>query len=170
MVRCYLPAFSDMAPSSVDVRQTILPAHERRLGSRRAMADAFGVSLSLAEKRLRRHRPTGEVAPQGPAGGPRSRLDAAAQPQGRGLVHGQPEAPLADLCARMAAETALRVSVPALCRALQRLGLPRKRSRFTPRHAPRRGSSRHERGAKRPSTPSISGAFGAWTSPASTSR
>src|SRR5918997_532044 len=48
MVRCYLPAFSDMAPSAVDVRQTILPADERRLGSRRAMADALRVSVPTA--------------------------------------------------------------------------------------------------------------------------
>lgn len=170
IVRCDPSLFSDMATYSVDLRQKILQAHERRLGSQRAIADVFGVSLSFVEKLLRRHRTTGEVAPKAQAGGPRPRLDAAAQAQVRGLVHDQPDATLAELCARTAAETGIRVSVPTLCRVLQRLGLPRKKSRFTPRNVTRRGSSRHERSTKRSSTLSISGAFGSLTSPASTSR
>jgi transposase len=168
IVRCYLPKLSGMATYSIDLRQKILHAYERRLGSQRAIADIFGVSLSFVEKLLRRHRTTGEVAPKPHAGGQRPRLDAAAQAQVRRLVDDQPDATLAELCTRLATETSVRVSVPTLCRVLQRLGLPRKKSRSTPRNVIHRGSSRHERSTKRSSSPSTSSAFGSSTSPVST--
>jgi transposase len=49
-----------MAAYSSDLRQKILPADERRLGSQRALAHVFGVSLSCIEKVLRRDRTSGE--------------------------------------------------------------------------------------------------------------
>jgi transposase len=76
-----------MATYSIDLRQTILHACERRLGSQRALADLFGVSLSFVEKLLRRHRTTGDIAPRPHAGGQRPRLDAAADTLVRRLVH-----------------------------------------------------------------------------------
>jgi len=66
-----------MAPYSLDLRQRQLPAHERWSGSQRALAELFGVSVSFVEKRLRRQRATGTVAPNPPGGGPSRRLDAA---------------------------------------------------------------------------------------------
>jgi transposase len=53
-----------MAAYSIDLRQKILPAYERRLGSQRALADVFGVSLSCIEKVLRRYRTIGLVEGQ----------------------------------------------------------------------------------------------------------
>jgi transposase len=75
-----------MAAYSIDLRQKLLHACERRLGSQRALADLFGVSLSFVEKRLRRHRTTGNIAPNPYAGGQRPRLDAAANTLVRQLV------------------------------------------------------------------------------------
>jgi transposase len=80
-----------MAPYSLDLRQTILHACERRLGSQRALADLFGVSLSLIEKLLRRHRATGDIAPTPHAGGPRSLLDGAADTLIEQLVYANPD-------------------------------------------------------------------------------
>ena len=68
-----------MAAYSIDLRQKILHAYERRLGSQRALANVFGVSLSFIEKVLRRYRTTGELGPKPHAGGRKPRLDAAAQ-------------------------------------------------------------------------------------------
>jgi transposase len=65
-----------MAAYSIDLRQKILHACERRLGSQRALADLFGVSLSFVEKPVRRHRTTGDIAPKPHAGGQRPRLGA----------------------------------------------------------------------------------------------
>jgi transposase len=76
-----------MTAYSIDLRHKILQACERRLGSQRALADLFGVSLSFVEKLLRRHRTTGDIAPKPHAGGQRPSLDAAAHTLVQQLVH-----------------------------------------------------------------------------------
>jgi len=81
-----------MASYSIDLRQKILRADERQIGSQQALADIFGVSLSFVEKLLRRHRTTGAIAPKQHAGGQQPRLDVAAHAQVRQLVHDQPDA------------------------------------------------------------------------------
>src|ERR671915_1708685 len=91
-----------MAAYSIDLRQKILHAYTRRLGSQRALADLFGVSLSFVEKLLRRHRTTGDIAPKPHAGGQRPSLDAAATLV-RQLVHDNTDITLEELCARVAA-------------------------------------------------------------------
>jgi transposase len=134
-----------MARYSIDLRRKILQAYERRIGSQRALADIFGVSLSFVEKLLRRHRPTGAIAPKPHAGGQRPRLDVAAQALVRQLVHEQPDATLEELCTRAAEMTGIRVSVPTMCRLVQRLGLPRKKSHSMRRSATPSESSRRGR-------------------------
>ena len=68
-----------MRAYSTDLRQKIVHAYERRLGSQRALAALFGVRVSFVEKLLRRHRKTGDVAPKPHAGGHKRRLAAAAE-------------------------------------------------------------------------------------------
>jgi transposase len=138
-----------MASYSIDLRQKILRAYEQRLGSQRALADVFGVSLSFLEKLLRRHRTTGAIAPKPHAGGQRPRLDGPAQVQVRQLVRDQPDATLEELCTRTAEVTGVRVSVPTMCRLVQRLGLPRKKSRSMRRSATPSGSSTRGRTIRR---------------------
>ena len=110
-----------MAAYAIDVRQQILRACERPLGSQRRIADVFGVSLAVVEKVLRQHRRTGDIAPRPQAGGQRPRLDAAAQAVVRRLVDDHPEATREELCTGVAAERGGRVSVPTRCRVLQRV-------------------------------------------------
>jgi transposase len=145
-----------MAAYSIDLRQKILRACERRLGSQRTIVDVFGVSLAFVEKISRQYRATGDIAPKPHRGGQKPRLDGAAQAAVQRLVEDHPDATLEGLCTGVAGETGLRVSVPAMCRVLQRLRLPRKKSRSMRRSAIRRGSSRHARtitGGARGSTP-----------------
>jgi transposase len=146
------------AAYSIDLRHKILHACERRLGSQRALADLFGVSLSCVEKLLRRHRTTGDIAPKPHAGGQRPYLDAAADALVRRLVHENTDSTLAELCARVADERGMPVSVATMCRPLQRLGLPRKKSRSTPASATSRASSRRARSTASGSRRSTSGA------------
>jgi transposase len=144
-MRYSLPSIWGMAAYSIDLRQKILQACERRLGSQRALADLFGVSLSFVEKLLRRHRTTGDIAPKPHAGGQRPSLDVAAAALVRQLVHDNADITLEELCARVAGERGVRVSVATMCRVLQRLGLPRKKSRSTPASATPRASSKRAR-------------------------
>jgi transposase len=147
-----------MAAYSIDLRQKILHAWERRLGSQRALADLFGVSLSFIEKLIRRYRTTGDIAPKPHAGGPRLRLDTTAATLVRRLMHDNADLTLEELCAHVADERGVRVSVATMCRVLQRLGLPRKKSRSTPASATPRASSTRARTTARRSLRSTSGA------------
>ena len=134
-----------MAAYSIDLRQKILHAYERRLGSQRALAHVFGVSLAFVEKVLRQHRTSGTIVPKPHAGGQKPRLDEATHVLLRQLVRDHPDLTLDELCTRIGAETGVRVSVPTMCRVLQRLGLPRKKSRSTRRSVTRSVSSRRGR-------------------------
>jgi transposase len=120
-----------MAPYSLDLRQKILRAHAHGRGSQRALAELFGVSVSFIEKLLHRHRTTGEVSAKPHGRGPKPRLDARAEAALREWVTAQPDRTLAELGERLAHDLGVQVSVPVLCRTLQRLGLPRKKSRST---------------------------------------
>jgi transposase len=84
-----------MRTYSIDLRQKILQAYERQLGSQRILASVFGVSRSFVEKLLRRYRTTGELAPKPHAGGQRLRLGASAQALVTRVVRAQPDATLA---------------------------------------------------------------------------
>ena len=128
------------------------------MGSQRTIADVFGVSLAFVEKVLRQYRTTGSIAPKPHAGGQKPRLDATAQAIIRRLVSDHPDETLQELGAGVAAETGVRVSVATMCRVLQRLGLPRKKSRSMRRNARPRASSRHGRSISNGSRPSTSGA------------
>ena len=131
-----------MKSYSMDLRHKILHAYERRLGSQRALADLFGVSVSFVEKLLCRRRRTGTVAPKPYAGGQQRRLGATAETAIQEAVRATPDITLEELCSRVADLQGVQVSVPTMCRALQRLGLPRKKSRSTRVNAPRRVSSK----------------------------
>jgi transposase len=120
-----------MKSYSTGLRQKILHAYERQLGSQQALADLFGVRVSFVEKLLRRHWTTGDVAPKPHAGGQQRRLGAVAETVIHETVRTTPDITLEELCTRVAATHGLRGSVPTMCRALQRLGLPRKKG--TPR-------------------------------------
>jgi transposase len=107
-----------MAADSVDLRQEILRACERYLGSQRRIANGFGVSLAFVEKVVRPHRTTGDIAPKPHAGGPQPRLDTAAPAVVRRFVDDHPEATLEELGTLVAAARGVRVSVPTMCRVL----------------------------------------------------
>jgi len=128
-----------MAAYSIDLRQKILRACERRFGSQRIIADVFGVSLAFVEKVLRQHRTTGNIAPKPHAGGQKPRLDSAAHAVVQRLVGDNPDATLQELCAGVAAETGVRVSVPTMCRVLRRLWLAAQKK---PLHASERDAAR----------------------------
>ena len=158
-----------MKAYSLDLRQKILRASDQGLGSQRAVAAFFGVSLSFVEKLLRRRRTTGDIAPRPHAGGRRPSCDEAALAQVRRLVREQPDVTLAELCERLLAERGLRVSVPTMGRLVIKLRLPRKKSRSTPVNRTPSAFSRRARPIKRTSWHSTPSASSSSTNPASTS-
>ena len=126
------------SPYSLDLRQKILQAHERGMGSQREIAEFFGVSLSFVEKLLQRVRHTGNAAAKKQGRGPSTRLNDTAQAHVRLLVERQPDITLAELADQIDHLTGVRVSRATLCRLLQRLRMPlKKRPSMHVREIPR---------------------------------
>jgi transposase len=124
-----------MAPYSIDLRQKILQAYERGEGSQRRLAELFDVSISFVEKLFMQLRRTGHVEPKPHAGGTASRINAAGRLCLQQWLWQQPDLTLAELAARLDDALGIHVSMSSVCRALQELGLPRKKSRSMPRSA-----------------------------------
>ena len=127
---------------SADLRERVLVAWERRDGTQAEIARRFSLALSTVENWLRQARVDGRRTAKPRAGGVPPRLDAEALAVLRALVLEDNAATLQEYADRLAARTGVRVSSPVLCRALQRLGLPRKKrhsaraSRTAPRLPP----------------------------------
>jgi transposase len=86
-----------MRAYSPDLRQKIVQAYDRGIGSQAYVAKTFGVSHSFVEKLLRRRRTLGTVAPLAHGGGRRRILDQQAQQELREVVRQQPDATLEEL-------------------------------------------------------------------------
>ena len=130
-----------MRPYSQDLRDRIIQALEAGNASQPAIAERFCVSLSFVEKLWQRFRRSGSSAAQPHAGGRRRALTEHTTLLRREVEH-QPDATLEELRERIVAAQGPQVSTATICRELQRLKLPVKKSRSTPRSATRSASKR----------------------------
>jgi transposase len=113
---------------SIDLRQRVVAACDRGEETREQIARRFCVSVPWVYKLLRRRREAGTIAPKPHGGGQPPAFDADAAERLRRAVADCPDATLEEL--REAAGVGCGVS--AVHRALERLGLPRKKSRSRP--------------------------------------
>src|SRR5262252_9417447 len=130
-----------MKPYSQDLRDRIIQALEAGTETQQAIAARFCVSGSFVEKLWQRWRQSGSSAAKPHAGGRQGTLKDHLE-RLRTEVAKQPDATLAELRDRIVAAQGPQVSRATICRALQRLRLPLKKSRFTPRSATRNASRR----------------------------
>lgn len=126
-----------MRAYSGDFRQKVVQAYEAGRGSQRALAQLFGVSLSFIQELLQRYRATGSVAPKPHGGGKPSKVRPYLAEIARWHTE-QPDASLAERCAQLAKP--VPVSRMTMSRALERLGLRRKKRPFAPPSKTRRQS------------------------------
>lgn len=141
-----------MKPYSQDLRDRIIDALAAGEATQRTMAERFCVSLSCVEKLWRRFRRSGSAAAKPHAGGKRRYLkDHTALL--RREVEKQPDATREELRERIAAAQGPRVSSATICRELQRLQLPLKKSRSTRRSVIQSASGRCAPRSARPSRP-----------------
>jgi transposase len=136
-----------MRAYSTDFRQKVVQAYEAGRGSQRTLAGRFGVSLSFVQELLQRYRQTGSVAPKPHGGGKPSKVAPHGAEIAR-LHSEQPDASLAERCEQLAKTAHVRVSRMTMSRAVERLGLTRKKRPFVP------PSKRHPR--SRQNAPSTS--------------
>jgi transposase len=114
-----------MTTYSMDLRERVVAACDAHDGTRQQIAARFSVSVSWVRDLLRRRRLTGSIAPRPHSGGRVPAFDAEATTRLRQAVRADNDATLKQLAA--AAGVACRPSV--VHRALQRLGITRKKSR-----------------------------------------
>jgi transposase len=135
-----------MKPYSEDLRTRIIATIDQHEGSLRQIALRFRVSLSFIERLLRRRRQTGSLRPKPHGGGRLPALDDNQLEQLRERVREQPDATLEELRQRLA----VACSLGAICRALKRLGITRKKKvlhaeqRDTPEAQKKRQAFRRE--------------------------
>jgi transposase len=114
-----------MKTYSMDLRERVVAACDARDGTREQIAARFSVSVSWIRDLLRRRRLTGSIAPRPHGGGRAPAFDAAAAERLREAVRADDDATLEEL-----AEAAGVACGPSVVhRALQRLGITRKKSR-----------------------------------------
>jgi transposase len=136
-------------PYSQDLRRKILDAYARQEGSLAALAVRFSVSHGYTKKiRQHQHR-TGQTTAPVPKQRVAPKVTAAVQQQVRRLWEAQPDATLAELCARLVANRGPRLSLARMCTLLQQLNLPRKKRHSTPASATAPRSSNNEQRGRR---------------------
>ena len=119
-----------MQAYSSDLRERIAKALAAGDRSQRAIAERFGVSKRFVERLNGRLRETGSCAALPHAGGP-ARTLAPVEAWLRAEVARQPDVSLEELCARVQQAHGLQANASMMCRELQLLDLPRKKSRST---------------------------------------
>src|SRR5262245_45220197 len=112
-----------MTPLSQDLRQRILDTVQRKEGSLRQIARRFLVSVSFVTRLLRTHRNTGSLEPKPHGGGNPAVLTPGDLERLRELIRQQPDATLEECRQRLGTSCSLMT----LSRALEKLGLPRKK-------------------------------------------
>jgi transposase len=117
-----------MAAYSLDLRERIVEAVERQIGSKRKIAELFGVHESFIYKLRRQKRQRGDIAPLPHGGGAHAKLSPDQLRQLPDLVAATPDATLDELRVRLEKKTRVALSLSTLCRGLQALGLSRKKS------------------------------------------
>lgn len=134
-----------MKAYSNDLRRKIIAAYENNDYSQQQVADLFGVSPATVRNLVRRKRETGSPDALAHAGGRSPALHDQARLFVQDLLKQNNDLTLAELRSQVERKHKKRVSLPTLCRLLQGLGLPRKKSRSTPANVIRPESSKRAR-------------------------
>jgi transposase len=127
-----------MNPYSNDLRRRIVEAYESGEHTLAEVADLFSVSLASVKNFVRRQRETGSPDALPHAGGKKPALTEKARLFIQDAVQQDNDLTLDELRRRLKTKHRKAVSRPTLCRLLQTLGLPRKKSRSIPANATRR--------------------------------
>jgi transposase len=131
-----------MRPYSNDLRSRIVATYERGEHSLEEVAALFAVSVASVKNFVRRYRETGSADALPHAGGQLPSLNERQVEFVRDTITETTDLTLAELRQRLKQKYKKGVSTPTLSRLLQRLGLPRKKSRSMPASAIRTESNR----------------------------
>ena len=118
-----------MADYSLDLRKRIVDAVERGIATKREIARMFGVHETFVHKLLRQKRERGDIAPLPHGGGQEAILKEDQLTILTELVADSPDATLEELREQLKKRARVEASIATIWRALEALGLSRKKSR-----------------------------------------
>jgi len=132
------------APLSADLRSRIIAAWQSgEHSSWDQIAATFRVGRATVNRLIRRFRETGSVEPAPHAGGVEPLVSEEGLLEVWELVQERPDRTVDEFADEYAKQTGVRVSRATMGRALERLGLSRKKRRSRPASASGRPSSKH---------------------------
>jgi transposase len=117
-----------MKTYSMDLRERVIQALDREVGTQKEVAALFGVSVAWVKKLLHLRRTTGSIAPKPHGGGRKAKFDGERSQELRCWVEAKPDATLQELLDL----SGVQGSIMAVQRALIRLGCRRKKSHYGP--------------------------------------
>ncbi len=121
-----------MKPYSTDIRTKIVETKHKTNESTQQLANRFQVSYSFVHRLLKRYETTQSLKPNPHGGGKPPLLNLSQLEILSQLVEEDNDATLKQLCNRLEEKTGVKVSVPTMCRQLQKLHLTRKKKLFMP--------------------------------------
>lgn len=116
-----------MKPYSQDFRTKIIETQQKTNESIQQIANRFGVSYSFVYRLLKRYEAYSSVEPKPHGGGKPPLLNSQQVEILSQLIEEDNDATLEQLSARLTEKTRIKVSIPTICRLLQRLELTRKK-------------------------------------------
>ncbi len=138
-----------MKAYSTDLREKITLLYDTNDYSLDEVARLFGIGRRTVARFVHKHRAGLSLAPQPHAGGYPAVLTSELRSLLRDKITETPDATLFEITSYLKTKAHVSVHLSTVCRALQKLGLPRKKSRWRPRkemhkRARRFGSRWHE--------------------------
>ena len=128
-------------PLSVDLRNRVVKAYLAGGVTYEKVAARFTVGAATVNRWVNQFRRTGAVEPKAMGTGPGHRIVGRYLELLQVLVEEQPDATRAELTWQFVERSGLVASEATVGRAMQRLGLTRKKKRFMRRNGTRSGSS-----------------------------
>jgi len=114
---------------SLDLRERIVSAYDQGDATRLEVAQRFDVSESMVKKLLKQRVKTGDIGPRHCHSGRKRTIGSSHEKQLRALVKKQPDSTLEELRDALG----LDVTPQAIHYALERMDLPLKKRRSSPR-------------------------------------
>lgn len=113
---------------STDLRTRVVDAWNAKEGTQGQLAERFKVSLSFVKRVLRRYRISAqrEAKPRGATLVPT--ISGGTLRLVQSWIENKPDISLEELCEQLEEHTQLKVSKSTMCRAVQRLEMPRKKN------------------------------------------
>lgn len=116
-----------MKAYSTDLREKLVLAYESGEGTLDEIADTFGVGRCTVARMMKLWRAGQSLVPLPHGGGYPATMDEESLALLQSQVALQPDATLCELAAHLKKKANVEVHLSTVCRALQKLGLPRKK-------------------------------------------